>query len=272
MGVASLKTKLRYAAPNLITGLSVVCAVLAVQAALRGEYISACWWVLYSTLTDKLDGMVARLLDASSALGVQMDSLADLLNYGFVPAAVAYGFFHDKPELGWSEGPRALALIVICCFYALCAAVRLARFNVSQSNPDFFFGTPTTFAGAMLMVLLVSLAKYGDPRWTPHDSFPGWRLLDGLRLDGLMEYYPLAMLFLGWAMVSSWRVPKAGKFKNRFINLFIIANLVGGWTLCILHLLPEYLVFGGMQYLILCVYAHFFLTPKERPEPLFPEA
>lgn len=269
MAASSLKTTLRFFAPNAVTGLSVVCAVLAVQAALRGQYIAACWWVLYSTLTDKLDGIVARALNASTAIGVQMDSLADLLNYGFVPSAVAYGFFQDKPELGWNSGPANIALIAICCIYALCAAFRLARFNVSKSNPDFFFGTPTTFAGAFVMVLLVSLAKYGDPRWTPHDTFPGWRLLGDLRLDGLMAYFPFAMLFFGWAMVSSWRVPKAGKFKNRYINWFVILNLIAGWSMTMLHLIPEYLVFGGVQYLLLCVYAHYFATPKEKPEPMF---
>lgn len=256
--------------PNLVTGLSVVCAVLAVQSALRGEFISACWWVLYSTITDKLDGIVARALNASTDLGVQMDSLADLLNYGFVPAAVTYAFIYDKPELGWSTGAAHLGLVVICCIYALCAAFRLARFNISKSNPDFFFGTPTTFSGALLMATLISLAKYGDPAWTKHDAFPGLRLLGSARLDAVMPLFPWLMLFLGWAMVSRWRIPKAGKVKHRILNIYIIVNLIIGWALTILHLVPEYLVFSGFQYLILCVFAHFFWTPPERPEPLFP--
>jgi CDP-diacylglycerol--serine O-phosphatidyltransferase len=249
----------------------VVCAVLAVQAALRGQYVSACWWVLYSTLTDKLDGIVARALKASTALGVQMDSLADLLNYGFVPAALTYAFFFDKPELGWTTGVRSWLLVGICCTYALCAAVRLARFNISKGNPDFFFGVPTTFSGAVLMALLISLCKYGNPAWTANDTFPGWRLLGSVRLDAVLPYFPWVVLFFGWTMISRWRVPKAGKVKNRAINYYIIANLVFGWTVGILHLLPEYLVFGGLQYLLFCVYAHFFMTPKERPEPLFAE-
>jgi CDP-diacylglycerol--serine O-phosphatidyltransferase len=250
--------------------MSIVCAVLAVQAALRGEYMNACWWVIYSTITDKLDGLVARALRASSAIGVQMDSLADLLNYGFVPAAITYGFFHNKPELGWGDPIRSLALVAICCIYALCAAFRLARFNVSQGNPDFFFGTPTTFAGGMLMTLLLSLGKYGDPAWTAGHHFPGWRLLGSARLDSLMGLYPYAMLFFGWAMVSRWRVPKSGHIKNRFINGLANANLLGGWTLCLFHLIPEYLVGVGGLFLLLAGYAHLWGTPKERPEPIFP--
>ena len=57
---------LRYLAPNVVTCLSMLCAVFAMQAALRGEIVVACWWVAYSTLTDKLDGIVARALKASS--------------------------------------------------------------------------------------------------------------------------------------------------------------------------------------------------------------
>jgi phosphatidylserine synthase len=198
-----------------------------------------------------------------------MDSLADLLNYGFVPAALTYAFFYDKPALGWSEGIHYALLIAICCIYALCAAFRLARFNVSKGNPDFFFGTPTTYAGAMLMTLLISLAKYGDPAWTTRDSFPGWRLLGNIRLDGLMPHYPWVALFFAWAMISRWRVPKAGKVKNRLINYYIVGNLVLGWLVGLPHLFPEYLVFSGVQYLFFAAYAHFFMTPKERPEPLF---
>ena len=52
--------------------------------------------------------------------------------------------------------------------------------------------------------------------------------------------------------------------------LAALALLIGGWTLCILHLVPEYLILGGLQYIVLCVYAHYFLTPKEKPEPMFP--
>ena len=146
--------------------------MFAVQAVLRGEIVEGCWWVAYSTLTDKLDGIVARALKASSPLGVQMDSLADLLNYGFCPAAVAYGFFHSHPELGWSHGAAHYGLAIICAIYTVCAAVRLARFNVSEGSPDFFFGVPTTFCGAIAVISMVTICKYGDPAWTMGQSYP----------------------------------------------------------------------------------------------------
>ncbi len=273
-----LRRTLRYLAPNAVTGGSIVFAVLALQAALRGEIIWGAWWALYSTLTDKLDGLVARLLNASSPIGVQLDSLADLLNYGMVPATLTYAFFMKHPELGWATGLPNLALRAICSVYVLCAAVRLARFNVSTGNPRFFFGVPSTMSGAAVLAMLITLCKYSDPSFSQvetgghllYESFPGLRLLGSLRLDGLLPYYPIALLLFGLTMISRWRVPKIGMTDNRLINIYIVASLLLGYAAGIVHWLPEYIVLGSLQYLLLAAYFHFFASPPERPDPLFP--
>ena len=248
-----------------------VCAVLAIQATLRGEFVTACWWVLYSTLTDKLDGMVARLLKASSALGVQLDSLADLLNYGFVPAAITYGFFqkhHDS--LGWT-GEWAMTWIgIICGLYAIAAAFRLARFNISKGNNDFFFGIPTTFAGGIVASALVCLVKYGAAAWQPaQETFPGWRLLGSYDATGWGYYFPFLLIFCAYMMVSTWRIPKAGKLKHRALNIYCTTSMIFGWVIGIPRLLPEFMPLGALQYFLIAFYAHFYLTPKEKPEPIF---
>lgn len=261
---------LRYLAPNLVTAGSIVCAVLSVQAALRGDWVDACFWVLYSTITDKFDGLVARALNASTPLGVQMDSLADLLNYGFMPAALIYAWFVGHPTLGWSSGPALLALRAICVFYAVAAAFRLARFNVSKGNPDFFFGTPTTFCGGMMASFLLCAMKYGDPSWSPGVDFPGLRFFGSVRLDAWVPYLPLVLVFFSWSMLSSWRVPKGGRIANRFVNFYISALVVIGWLFALVRWLPEIVLFGGTQFLLWAVFAHFVQTPKEKPEPLFP--
>lgn len=261
---------LRYLAPNLVTAASIVFAVLAVQAALRGEVIWGAWWALFSTLTDKLDGFVARLLKASSPIGVQLDSLADLLNYGMVPATISYAFFTREKGLPWSSGGAHSLLTCICCFYVLCAALRLARFNVSESNPRFFFGVPSTMAGACVMAYFIVLCKYGDPAWTPGESYPGPRPLGDLRLDALMASFPVVLLLFGLAMVSGWRVPKVGGMSSRLANLYVVGSLLLGYGLGIFRLLPEYIVFGGAQYLLVCAWYHLFGSPKVGPAPLFP--
>ena len=261
---------LRYLAPNLVTAGSIVCAVLSMQAALRGDWVSACFWILYSTITDKFDGLVARGLKASTPLGVQMDSLADLLNYGFMPAALVYAWFTAHPSLGWSSGPMLLLLRSICVLYAVAAAFRLARFNVSAGNPDFFFGTPTTFAGGMLASMLLCAMKYGDPALSTGIDFPGFRFFGSVRLDAWVPCLPYVLLFFAWSMLSAWRVPKGGRITNRFVNLYISALVVIGWVFSLMRWLPELVVFGGVQFLLWAVYAHFFRTPKDTPEPMFP--
>lgn len=266
----SFTRSLRYLAPNLVTGASVVFAVLALQAALRGEYIWGAWWSLYSTLTDKLDGVVARMLKASSPLGVQLDSLADLLNYGMVPATIAYGFFTQHPQFGWAGGWMHELLKAICCIYVACTALRLARFNVSTANPRYFFGVPSTMSGAVVLAYLVTLAKYGDPAWTAGESYPGWRLLGGARLDALMPHYPWVLLAFGLLMISPLRVPKLGNAGNRALNTYVVANLLIGYFFGLFHMFPEYIVFGGLQYLLIASCIHFFGASRERPEPLFP--
>jgi CDP-diacylglycerol--serine O-phosphatidyltransferase len=261
---------LRYLAPNAVTAASIVFSVLAVQAALRGEIIWGAWWALYSTLTDKLDGAVARLLKASSPIGVQLDSLADLLNYGMAPATLTYAFFLRERSLGWSEGPKYVLLCTICVLYVLCAALRLARFNVSSSNSKMFFGIPSTMSGACTMSLFVFLGKYGDPAWTAGESYPGPRPLEGVDLSAIMPAFPIVLMGFGLAMISRWRVPKLGGLRTRAGNLYVGVNLVLGYTFGLLHILPEFLVFGGVQYVLVALYSHFFTTPKVLPEPIFP--
>ena len=195
---------LRFVAPNAVTALSILCAVMAVQAALRGEIVTACWWVTYSTLTDKLDGLVARAVKGSSPLGVQMDSLADLLNYGFVPAAITYGFFQRHPDIGgWGHGFAHYGLMLICFAYALCAALRLARFNVSAGNPNFFFGVPSTFSGA-IVVADVLLAGHRAPIWDLDWSPAGDRLVTA-STDGVMRLWRRD----GWALAGETRIGAA---------------------------------------------------------------
>lgn len=265
-----VRRTLRYLAPNLVTMASVVFAVLALQATIRGEMIWGAWWGLYSTLTDKLDGLVARLLRASSPIGVQLDSLADLLNYGMVPATIVYAFFTREKQFGWAQGLPHLLLSVLCCLYVACATLRLARFNVSRVNPAYFFGVPSTMAGAIVLAWFVTAGKYGDPSWTPGASYPGLYLLGHRRLDFLMPMLPYVMVFCGLAMVSTWRVPKLGHMRSKLANGYVVANLVVGYASGLFHQNPEFIVYGGIQYLLIAGYYHLFVLPREKPEPLFP--
>ena len=140
----------------------------ALQEAVAGRPRSAAWWGLYCVLCDKLDGFVARAVNASTEFGMQLDSLADFLSFGVVPATLFYSFYSRVPGAGWSTGGALLGLRLICVAYVVCAAARLARFNVIadvKGADRFFFGMPTTFAGGMLCVKRGKLSRNcGLPR------------------------------------------------------------------------------------------------------------
>jgi CDP-diacylglycerol--serine O-phosphatidyltransferase len=116
-----------------------------------------------AAILDGLDGRVARILDAQSRMGEEIDSLADAVNFGVTPAIVLYVTLLTNSPAGW----------VVILLYAVCVVVRLARFNALQddgSQPaythEFFVGMPAP-AGAISMIGLIGLKlQFGDGWWT----------------------------------------------------------------------------------------------------------
>jgi CDP-diacylglycerol--serine O-phosphatidyltransferase len=105
--------------------------------------------ILLACLLDGLDGQIARLLKCQSAIGAELDSLADFLNFGVAPALLIHAWaFQDFRSAGW----------IAVLGYAICCVLRLARFNVAHEDApddvksDFFVGIPSP-AGAMLVLL-----------------------------------------------------------------------------------------------------------------------
>ncbi len=151
---------LRLVVPNLITVLSVCAGLTGVRLAFEGRFELAVALVILAALLDFADGRAARLLKASSKFGAQLDSLADIVNFGVAPALVLYAYLLDRVgSIGWT----AALLFVIAC------ALRLARFNVMADDPDrpawqadYFVGVPAP-AGAVLVMLPVYLGFVGVP-------------------------------------------------------------------------------------------------------------
>jgi len=114
--------------PNLFTVASIFCgfyaAVIASEAASKGrpeDLYTACFAVLLAMVFDSVDGRVARLTRTQSDFGVQMDSLADVMSFGVVPALVAWHWgLSNYGQLG----------LAACFVFTACGAIRLARFNV----------------------------------------------------------------------------------------------------------------------------------------------
>lgn len=146
--------------PNALTLMGLCAGMTAVRWALEERWEVAVAAVVVAMVIDGLDGPVARLMKATSEFGAQLDSLADFVNFGVTPAIIVYLWaMQDLGGLAW-----ALALV-----YAMCCALRLARFNAALTQDDkpawaskFFVGVPAP-AGAGLMLLPMVLSfKLGD--------------------------------------------------------------------------------------------------------------
>jgi len=248
----------RYVPPNVVTSVSLVLGVLAIESAVDGRPIDAAWWGLLVTLTDKLDGFLATALKGTSAFGVQMDSLADLVAFGAVPSTVMYAFFTTRPQLGWATGWAHLGLRAICGLYVVAVAARLARFNVmAQKGPHpHYTGTPSTMTAGMLLAFFLACLKYADPSLAHPEHLDTWRLLGGLRTDALVPWLPLTLLLGGVGMLSPLRVPRLGRAFHPVASALLLAAVLFGYGMGIARHLPEYLVGGGLYYLGICIAYH----------------
>jgi CDP-diacylglycerol---serine O-phosphatidyltransferase len=127
---------------NATTLTSLTLGLLAIFLAMEGDVRLAAFCLIACVVFDGLDGALARRLGVASPFGAQMDSLADMCSFGLAAPVVVYA------SLAGSVATPAAA--VACALVAGCAAIRLARFNVSPKDGGFFAGIPTTLAAAVL--------------------------------------------------------------------------------------------------------------------------
>jgi CDP-diacylglycerol--serine O-phosphatidyltransferase len=141
---------MRMVLPNLVTVLAICAGLSGIRFGFEGRFEPAVVMVLLAAFLDGIDGRLARMLKATSKFGAQMDSLADIVNFGVAPALVLYAFLLDQAG---SPGWIAALLFTIAC------GLRLARYNVLDEETDrpqwqteYFVGVPAP-AGAVLVML-----------------------------------------------------------------------------------------------------------------------
>lgn len=151
---------IRLLLPNLLTLLALCAGLTAIRMAVEGRFDYAVAAIVFAGILDGIDGRIARLLKSTSRFGAQLDSLTDFVNFGAAPAVLLYAWTLDEARsVGW------MAALV----FAICAALRLARFNVSLDAPEkpvwqaqFFVGVPAP-AGAGTVLLPFYLESLGVP-------------------------------------------------------------------------------------------------------------
>lgn len=137
--------------PNLLTLMNLLCGSFAVVAALMYNDLTLAFWLITAGIVfDFFDGFVARLLHSSSAIGVQLDSLADVITSGLAPAAVLYQVYL---QTGACWLPEAWNLRYGVFILAAFSALRLAKFNIDDTQTVEFCGLPTP-AGSLFCASL----------------------------------------------------------------------------------------------------------------------
>ena len=148
--------------PNLITLLNLLSGSIAVIYAVHGELVLTAFFVFLGIFFDFFDGLAARKLNVQSELGLQLDSLADMVTSGLVPGIVMFQLFNltgpDWIEIGNNETIGLQSSLAVHSFLpflglliTLSAAYRLAKFNISTNQSDSFIGLPTP-ANALLIL------------------------------------------------------------------------------------------------------------------------
>lgn len=203
----------KFALPSSVTLLSIACGfasiVISVDNAHEGaaqDYRLAAFLLVLAGIFDALDGFVARATGTSSDFGVQLDSIADVMNFGCAPAVLlyCYGFVQMGPA-----DPTLLRVGGIAAFFFVaCGALRLARFNVNvgRTDPKYFVGMPITAGAACVASVVVA-----------------WPEFPVTRIEG---YAVVALLFVvGSLMVSTIRFPSSKQKKSAAALVLLAVNV-----------------------------------------------
>ena len=132
--------------PNALTSLNLFFGCLAIISSLEGDLKQAAWFIATAAILDFFDGFIARLLNAYSEIGKQLDSLADVVSFGVAPGMIFYSISHDYLAFG-SNFPQFVPLVVFLSYtpflIPIFSAIRLAKFNIDTRQSDSFIGVPT---------------------------------------------------------------------------------------------------------------------------------
>ncbi|MGD9614864.1 MAG: CDP-diacylglycerol--serine O-phosphatidyltransferase [Alphaproteobacteria bacterium] len=144
--------------PNILTLLALCAGMTAIRFAVNGQFEYAVFAIIVAGIFDGLDGRLARLLKATSSFGAELDSLSDFISFGAAPAVVLYLWtMSGLQSIGWA----------MVLFYAVCCALRLARFNTQLAaepppwRSNFFSGVPAPAGAGLIMIPMFASFETG---------------------------------------------------------------------------------------------------------------
>jgi CDP-diacylglycerol---serine O-phosphatidyltransferase len=204
--------------PNLITLLALCAGLTAIRLAIEAKLEWAVAAIVFAAMLDGIDGRVARMLKGTSRFGAELDSLADFVNFGVAPGLILYFWgLHELGHAGW----------IAAMVFAICAGLRLARFNVMIDDPNrpawagnFFVGMPAP-GGAIAVLLPIYVHFLGVPRL--------------VFVAPVMLIYTLAIAFLMVSRLPVFSGKRVGKRVPPEMVLPLCVCVVLGFALLIAY-------------------------------------
>jgi len=198
--------KFKYYIPNSVTLLNLISGVLSITSMMNGQIVLASVFIFVAAVFDFLDGTLARLLDARSELGKQLDSLADVVSFGVAPGIIVFNLLSANCVGSCNALDRMHLTPYFALLIPVCSAIRLGKFNIDLRQEENFIGLPTPanalfFASIPLIIFL-----------QPH-------LFSVVKLGFLVDFFSnsrviaILTVFFSYLMVSDFRIFSI-KFKN----------------------------------------------------------
>ena len=168
--------------PNLITLLNLACGTAAIVLALEGQWRLAVYLVLAASVFDFLDGFAARIFNAYSETGKQLDSLADMVSFGVLPAVFIYTLFknlflNQPVDAGKFYDNLQWVILLSVLLVPAFSAIRLARFNIEKDQGAFFYGLPTPAHALFWTGIFWQVMQSGSLFGTPLNLFFMWAIM-----------------------------------------------------------------------------------------------
>lgn len=210
--------------PNAITTLNLLSGLISLTLTFEGNYVYASIFIFIAALFDFLDGNAARLLDAHSELGKQLDSLADLVSFGVAPGIMIFQMISTQCTGSCNVLERMHITPYFAMLIPVCSALRLAKFNIDLRQEVNFIGLPTP-ANAIFFAS-IPLVLFVQPQ-----------LFSLVQLDFLVPFFTntriltILAVFFSYMLISDFKIFSM-KFKsldwkgNQLRYLFLILSIV----------------------------------------------
>lgn len=218
---------MRAIVPNAITAAALCVGLTGIRFAIAGDFEKSVQAVILAGLLDGIDGRAARLLNAQTRFGAELDSLADSISFGVAPALIVYLWtLHQLPSLGWIA---ALA-------FAICCVLRLARFNARLDMLDqphkqagFLTGVPAPLGAGLAFLPMYLWIATGIPEFANEVAVSIWMMLVAFLMISSLPT-------LGWSRLQPPRNIRIGLLA--LVGLTVAALLTEPWyTLAVLTLI-----------------------------------